>query len=284
MPPADWPGKRRLHHTPRGEKMQTTVPAGKKGGEVIQVHTASGWVVEVVIPVGLSAGQSFQFHLPLGNQTDPTHSGANSSDSNSTHEDECDQEDEEDECDENAEEEDYEPATGEGKAAEKVGAKDKDAGERTEAEGEVRRIKALEDRVNSLEKENEKKEHQDRVKEHHHVDHPVGQDKAEHPQDGEEEAQKDGDGDSRGRRHSDEPAQGVPEVPNQSREEGDKTFQAICGADQVPMTHKTRERIRLDFHLFDGNHDDLLDLSELEVSPPHDSVLIMYLDARIIVC
>ena len=71
MPPADWPGKRRLHHTPRGEKMQTTVPAGKKGGEVIQVHTASGWVVEVVIPVGLSAGQSFQFHLPLGNQTDP---------------------------------------------------------------------------------------------------------------------------------------------------------------------------------------------------------------------
>ncbi|MFN9899687.1 MAG: hypothetical protein ACK55Z_13045, partial [bacterium] len=83
--------------------------------------------------MGLSAGQSFQFHLPLGNQTDPTHSGANSSDSNSTHEDECDQEDEEDECDENAEEEDYEPATGEGKAAEKVGAKDKDAGERTEA-------------------------------------------------------------------------------------------------------------------------------------------------------
>jgi hypothetical protein len=51
-----------------GLKMQATVPAGKKGGEVMQVHTPSGEVLEVLIPVGLLAGQSFQFDLPGGKQ------------------------------------------------------------------------------------------------------------------------------------------------------------------------------------------------------------------------
>ena len=46
-----------------GLKMQVTVPAGKKGGEVMPLHTPSGEVLEVVIPVGLGAGQSFQFDL-----------------------------------------------------------------------------------------------------------------------------------------------------------------------------------------------------------------------------
>jgi hypothetical protein len=51
-----------------GLKMQATVPAGKNGGEVMQVHTPSGEVLEVLIPVGLLAGQSFKFDLPGGKQ------------------------------------------------------------------------------------------------------------------------------------------------------------------------------------------------------------------------
>jgi hypothetical protein len=51
-----------------GLKMQATVPAGKKGGEVMQVHKPSGEVLEVLIPVGLLAGQSFIFDLPGGKQ------------------------------------------------------------------------------------------------------------------------------------------------------------------------------------------------------------------------
>ena len=46
----------------------TTIPEGKKGGVVMQVHTPSGEVLEVLIPVGLLAGQSFIFDLPGGKQ------------------------------------------------------------------------------------------------------------------------------------------------------------------------------------------------------------------------
>jgi hypothetical protein len=247
-PPKDWPVNRRRHDTARGEH--------------------------------------------LGNQThatQATHSGANSSASNSTdgddEEDECDQEDQEDECDENAEEEDDEPAAGEGEAAEKPGAKDKEkeAQERTEPEASQSRIKALEDRVNSLERENQAKEHQDA---HNLV---VGQDKTAHPQDGEEEPQNVGDSYRSGRRDSDSPAQGSREVGNQSEEEGEKTkaaeearwnleaFQKICGTDKMPMPQKTRERIRRDFHLFDADHNDMLDLSELKVFAPYSSVMILCL-------
>jgi hypothetical protein len=44
-----------------GEKMQATVPAGKKHADVMQVHMPRGEEVEVVTHAGLSAGQSFQF-------------------------------------------------------------------------------------------------------------------------------------------------------------------------------------------------------------------------------
>jgi hypothetical protein len=42
-------------------RVTVTVPAGKKGGELIYWHTPTGEVLEVLIPVGLLAGQSFQF-------------------------------------------------------------------------------------------------------------------------------------------------------------------------------------------------------------------------------
>jgi hypothetical protein len=264
VPPKDWPGNRRRHGAPRGEH--------------------------------------------LGNQTHATHSGdvgANTSDSNSTNgddeEDECDQEDEEDECDENAEEEDDEPAAGRGQAAEKPGAKDKEkeAQKRTEAEASrasESRIKALEDRVNSLEKENQAKKHEDRDQEHQDADNLVGQDKTTHPQDGEEEPQKVGESHRSGRRDSDSPAQGSREVGNQSGEEGEKTeaaeearwnleaFQKICGTDKMPMPQKTRERIRRDFHLFDADHNDMLDLTELKVFAPYASVMILCLYLHVPAC
>jgi len=42
-------------------RVTVTVPAGKKGGELIYWHTPTGEVLEVLIPMGLLAGQSFQF-------------------------------------------------------------------------------------------------------------------------------------------------------------------------------------------------------------------------------
>lgn len=43
--------------------MQVAVPAGKVGGEKMQVQTSRG-LMQVAIPQGLQAGQSFQFNLP----------------------------------------------------------------------------------------------------------------------------------------------------------------------------------------------------------------------------
>jgi hypothetical protein len=43
------------------------------------------------------------------------------------------------------------------------------------------------------------------------------------------------------------------------------------------MPQKTRERIRRDFHLFDADHNDMLDLSELKVFAPYSSVMILCL-------
>ena len=43
--------------------MQVTVPAGKRGGEMMCVDTPAGQV-EVVIPLGLQPEQSFHFSLP----------------------------------------------------------------------------------------------------------------------------------------------------------------------------------------------------------------------------
>ena len=43
--------------------MQVVVPAGKTGGQLMQVQTPRG-LMQVSIPRGLQAGQSFQFKMP----------------------------------------------------------------------------------------------------------------------------------------------------------------------------------------------------------------------------
>jgi cobalamin biosynthesis protein CobT len=63
------------------------------------------------------------------------------------------------------------------------------------------------------------------------------------------------------------PSKDTPADEEEKRDRRLNAFWAMCGKDQMPLTKKTRERIRLDFELFDTNHDDLLDLSELQVSP-----------------